>query len=172
MYQGKYTATGTRRITGAKETQTTNIYFINLLYCTFQRHKAFIYISPKVIILYFFSIVKLALHLLLFFLLPSATGNPRSPSGRLSILPFIPIQSGPSTSSSEEQRMCQSKSSLQWLSCNSPSASKPFKKMHCRDYLFDNSNPGRPWGSFVLSPMHMHKERVLLVQGNRLAETL
>lgn len=63
-----------------------------------------------------------------FFLLPSAPGNPRSPSGRLEHFTFIPIQSGPCVSSSEEQKTCQPKSSLQWLSCYSPSVSKPSKK--------------------------------------------
>lgn len=37
-----------------KKNQTKNIYLIYLSYHTFQGHKAFIYISPKVIILCFF----------------------------------------------------------------------------------------------------------------------
>lgn len=37
--------------------------------------------------------------------------------------------------------------------------------MHHSNYLFGSSEPGRLQGSFVLSPVHMDKERALPAQG-------
>lgn len=114
-----------------KKNQTRNIYFIYLLYHTFQRHKSFIYISPKVIILQFFFSLALHFHWhycfiwgFLSFFFPSSFSHwkPQKSLQQTEQFPFIPVQSGPSVSSSEGQRMCQPQSSARWLSCSSSSS--------------------------------------------------
>lgn len=71
-------------------------------------------------------------------------------------------------SSSEEQRRCQSQSSIQWLSCNSQSSiqwlsfnSPPKPSIECITVIIYLATAWRLWGSFVLSPMHMDWERAL-----------
>lgn len=102
-----------------KKNQTKNVYFINLLYRTFQGHKAFIYISSKVIIFFPIDITLTVL----FCVFSSSLSHWKLQKSLWQTKHFtsIPVQSGSSMSSSEEQRMCQSQSSVQWLSCSSPS---------------------------------------------------
>lgn len=144
-----------------KKKSDKNVYFINLLYRTFQGHKAFIYISSKVII-FFPHWHYTYWFFLCFFVFPQPLETAEVP------LADRAFHIHPRSVRLLHEQLWRAKDVPIPEQCPVAVLQLPFQtlyKMHRSDYLFDNSKPGRLWGSLVLSPMHMDKGRALHVQG-------